>query len=81
MENVKHILNNEDRNLSLHYPGADLAYAYTASALYRQPKSWTGYEKEEQSWECNHVLDPKLKVSGKKICAHAPVPYSLACRA
>ncbi|KEP63662.1 UNVERIFIED_CONTAM: FAD binding domain-containing protein [Hammondia hammondi] len=35
VEAVKTILQDENRNLSLHYPGADLAYAYTASQLYR----------------------------------------------
>ncbi|CBZ53464.1 FAD binding domain containing protein, related [Neospora caninum Liverpool] len=39
VEAVKAILRDESRNLSLHYPGADLAYAYTASQLYRPSDS------------------------------------------
>ncbi|PFH38561.1 hypothetical protein BESB_009030 [Besnoitia besnoiti] len=45
VEAVKAILRDENRNLSLRYPGADLAYAYTSSQVYRRPTS-EGQEAE-----------------------------------
>ncbi|PHJ21204.1 fad binding domain-containing protein [Cystoisospora suis] len=63
VENVKNILRNENQNLSLHYPGADLAYAYTSSELYRHPKRNGHEEMKEQNWRDTRASGPKVKVS------------------
>lgn len=72
VKNVKDILGNENRNLSLHYPGADLAYAYTSSELYRHPERTGHEEKKEQNWRDTGGPGPKVKVrdiqSGFTLC-------------